>query len=88
MVKAPGLRGAHKQEKPASLMDYNECKIWVSKLDKILSYHCFQGKSVKWLKKIVQFFSLNSKVPHSFLHSFQSGAENMSVFEEGNRTCE
>jgi metal-dependent hydrolase (beta-lactamase superfamily II) len=55
MVKAPCLRGAHKQEEPASLMDYNECKIWVIKLEKILSCHCFQGKSMKWLKKFFSF---------------------------------
>jgi hypothetical protein len=30
MVNAPGLRGANKQEKPVSLMGYDECKIWVS----------------------------------------------------------
>jgi hypothetical protein len=40
------------------------------------------------VEKNLQFFSLNSKVPHSFPHSFQSGAENRSVFEESDRTGE
>jgi hypothetical protein len=51
MVEAPGLRGAHKKEKPASVMDYNKHKIGVDKSDQMLLNHSFQTKYIKsWIQ--------------------------------------
>jgi hypothetical protein len=46
----------------------------------------FARKICEVVEKFVQYLSLNNKVPHSFLRSFQVRAENRSVFEESDRT--
>jgi hypothetical protein len=66
MVETPGLRGAHKREKPVLVIDYNKCKTEVRKSDQMLQYCLFHKSMVRWWKKLF-FFCLaviNSHILH------------------------
>jgi len=83
MFEAPGLRGAHEEEKPASVMDCNKCKIGLSKSDQMLHCTLIPKNICEVVEKIhFFFFFLSSKYPHSASQNIQSET---AVFEESGR---
>jgi hypothetical protein len=68
VIEEPDSRGVQEKQKLYAVMEYNENKIDVSKSDQMLPHYSFEGKSIKWWKKLFFCFCDLAIVNASILH--------------------